>query len=253
MKTPVFLAAANLKPFIREDLTANLKPILFRPIGSGNIALGYRAELLPQVCNVFFEAMDAGVLRRGQFHIAQQCKVLLRGFAVVGINALVDEATGYQADRARDALAKILEAFIAKELRPWVRTFQPEFYRELFRLKGIEFTGTLRGPRHIAQATNDIVYRRLAPGVLDELNRLNPTNEKGQRRHKHFQWLTQQVGYQKLLQHLAAVTALMRVFDDFDAFRKALDRALPAQTPAPLFDPPKDAPPAPEEASQSAP
>ena len=36
----------------------------------------------------------------------------------VGIIALVDEATGYQRDRAKDALASILEAFIAKELQP---------------------------------------------------------------------------------------------------------------------------------------
>jgi hypothetical protein len=43
--------------------------------------------------------------------------------ADIGIIALVDEATGYQEVRAKDALAKILEAFIAKELQPWVQTF----------------------------------------------------------------------------------------------------------------------------------
>jgi hypothetical protein len=39
---------------------------------------------------------------------------LLRGFARVGIIALVDEATGFQRDRTKDALSKILEAYIAK-------------------------------------------------------------------------------------------------------------------------------------------
>src|SRR6476620_10627358 len=73
------------------------------------------------------------------------------------------------------------------------------------------------------------------------LNRINPTNEKGQRKHKQFQWLTQQVGYQKLLQHLTAVTALMKAFDDWDTFKQKLDRALPIQAAAPLFDPPSDA------------
>jgi hypothetical protein len=43
--------------------------------------------------------------------------------AHTGIIALVDEVTGYQCDRAKDALAKILEAFIERELQPWVQTF----------------------------------------------------------------------------------------------------------------------------------
>jgi hypothetical protein len=162
--------------------------------------------------------------------------MLVRALAHVGIVALVDEATGHQADRARDALARILEAFIAKELRPWVRTFEPSFYKELLRLRGLEFDGTLRQPRYIGHLTNDIVYRRLAPGVLEELKRLNPANEKGQRKHKMFQRLSQQVGYQKLKQHLFAVTALMTVFDDYETFKKALDKAFPPQTPIPLFE-----------------
>ena len=51
----------------------------------------------------------------------------MRAPAHVGIIALVDEATGYQKDRASDALQRILEAFIAKELQPWVRTFPDDY------------------------------------------------------------------------------------------------------------------------------
>lgn len=57
----------------------------------------------------------------------------MRGFARVGIIALVGEATGYQRD-----LARILEAFITKELQPYVRTFPTDFYQEMFRLRGYE-------------------------------------------------------------------------------------------------------------------
>ena len=46
-----------------------------------------------------------------------------RSLAKVGIVALVDEVTGYQDARAKDALAKFFEAFVAKELQPWVKTF----------------------------------------------------------------------------------------------------------------------------------
>jgi len=82
---------------------------------------------------------SAGKLHHQQEHIAEQREILVRGFARVGIIALVDEATGYQEDRARDALAKILEAFIAKELRKWISTFPIDYYKELFRLRGWRF------------------------------------------------------------------------------------------------------------------
>jgi hypothetical protein len=48
--------------------------------------------------------------------------------------------TGYEKVRPAEALALILEKFIAKELRPWVRTFPVEFYRQIYRLSGWEFT-----------------------------------------------------------------------------------------------------------------
>ncbi|MDB5320109.1 MAG: hypothetical protein JWN40_1740 [Phycisphaerales bacterium] len=214
------------------------EPVQFRMPArhGGGIALGYEATILADLCEAVLKAREEGGLQASQFRIAKQCEILLRGFARVGIIALIDEATGFQADRERDALAKILEAFIAKELRPWVRTFEPEFYQQLFRLKGIEFKGTLKAPRFIGKVTNDLVYDRLAPGVREELNRINPTNDKGQRKHKNFQWLTQNLGYQKLKEHLKALTVLMSVFDDWETFKKKLDKALPRQDACPLFD-----------------
>ena len=91
----------------------------------------------------------------------------------------------------RDALAKILEAFIATELRKWLKTFPPEFYKQMFRLKQWSYDPeSVKEPRFIGRLTDDIVYQRLAPAVRDELRRLNPTNEKGRRKYKHHQWLT---------------------------------------------------------------
>lgn len=39
------------------------------------------------------------------------------------------------------------------------------------------------------------------PGVLDELKRRNPADEKGRRKAKHFQWLTEDTGNPALAQH----------------------------------------------------
>jgi len=50
--------------------------------------------------------------------------------------ALVDEATHYQEVRKKDALSAILEAFVAKEIRPWVKTFPNDYYAECSGSKG---------------------------------------------------------------------------------------------------------------------
>ena len=60
------------------------------------MASGYRAELLPDVCEVYLKAREAGVLPTNQKHVAKQAEILMRGLAHVGIIALVDEATGFQ-------------------------------------------------------------------------------------------------------------------------------------------------------------
>jgi P63C domain len=98
--------------------------------------------------------------------IAQQCEILVRGFARVSIIALVDEATGFQRDRAKNALAQILEAFVAKELQPRIKTFPDDYYAQLFRLRGLEYPNdSVKRPQYFGTLTNDIVYKRLAPGV----------------------------------------------------------------------------------------
>ncbi len=216
----------TLKSFISNDLRAGItSPIKF--FVSGVIAYGYPATLLVDLCNVVLAAREAGVLQKQQTHIAQQCETLIRGLATVGVIALVDEATGYQHIREERALATILEKFIARELRPWTRTFPITFYTEICRLKEWPSVNAIRRPSVIGKYTNDFVYDRLAPGVLEELQRVNPTLPDGSRRSKH-QWFTPEYGHPKLREHLSGVMALMRAAPNWDAFRRSMDRAYPS-------------------------
>jgi len=242
---PPFLAAKNLEPFIDDDLRRSTTPVTFRPLRGGggkegNKQIGYRAEILPKVCEVMLEARDAKVLQANQQRLAIQADVLMRGLAHVGIIALVDEATGYQDIRAKEALAEILEAFIADELQPWTKTFPDEFYKQLFRLRGWSYNPfSVKRPSYVGKLTNDIVYERLAPGVLDELRSKNPPDEKGRRKWRHFQWLTGDIGHPKLREHIYAVIALMKAASTWDQFYRGLQRALPQQNktlPLPLDD-----------------
>lgn len=173
---PVFLTAKNLKPFISKELEENSRPVRFIPANGGPVSIGYKAELLPQICYVFIDADDEGVITHMQYHVVERCKILLRGFAEVGIAGLVDEATGYQEVRDRVALQKILDAYLIKnEWEKWTPTFPDEFYKNLFRLKGFPYpTGNTKlKPSFVGHWTNDIIYSRLAPGVLKELKKKN--------------------------------------------------------------------------------
>jgi hypothetical protein len=236
-----FIASKSIYPYVPKGLSdVIIEPIRFRT-PAGNDAYGYEATVLADLCDAVLDARKCGKLNYQQEHIAARCEILVRGFARVGIVALVDEATGYQADRARDALAKILERFVAKELQRWVKTFPADYYRELFRLWGLAFDPTkFKKPGVVGTLTNNIVYARLAPGVLDELKRKNPRNESGNRTAKHHQHLTKDLGHPRLLEHLSAVIALMRVSATKDQFMALLDKALPKWGDAPLFMPQTD-------------
>lgn len=235
-KVAPFLGLQNLKPFVDKELEDSTKPIRFK-MPKGGIAWGYRAEVLPKVCEVYLKARDAGELLKTQEKFAIACDMIMRGLAHVGIIALVDEATGYQYVRARESLEKILEKFIAKELFKWVKTFPDDFYKYLFELKGWKFNPvSVKKPIVVGRLTNNLVYERLAPGVLKELRRLNPKTEKGTRPHRHHQWLTRDIGHPLLREHLASLIALMKAAANWNEFWRMVQRALPKYGELPLIE-----------------
>jgi hypothetical protein len=236
MKLPAFLAAKNLEPFISPDLVEAARPIRFRGV-KGSRGWGYKAELLPKVCQVYLAARDRGNLAPGQAHIAEMCDLLVRGLANVGIVALVDEATGYQAERDRDELHRLLAAYLSEERLAWARRFPDEFYRQLYRLWGWHWppSGTARS-QYVGKLTNRLVYERLPPGVLEQLRRRNPALPgTGRRRWKHHQFLSEDLGQPDLRDHLLQLVAIMRVSPDRRAFEDNFERAFPgAQGRLPL-------------------
>jgi P63C domain len=232
---PAFLTANNLKPLITRELIASTKAIEFR-LPTGGRAFGYAAELLPKVCNVYLRARDMNMLLPSQKRTAAQADMLVRGLAEVGIVAMVDEATGYQQVRARDALQAYLERFIRKELAAWVSRFPDEFFAELYRLKKWKPTGSSRRPGVVGIYIRDLVYERLGPGVIEELEKKNPSDGKGRRKHRHHQWLTDEVGHPALAQHMYALVGFMRAEDDWHVFKHRFDRAYPKRGDTiPLF------------------
>jgi hypothetical protein len=175
------------------------------------------------------------VLFRSQEPTAEAAETLKRGLARVGIIALIDEATGYQEVRARRELEQILNAYVQAELRPWIRTFPDEFFREIYRLQGWEYKpGTSKRHPYVGKLVNKYIYEQLPPGVLDELRRLNPRTERGYRAHKHFQFLTADTGNPQLDRQISTVTTLLRIANSKAEFEDLFDRAFARQMRLPL-------------------
>lgn len=229
-----FLGTKSISPFVDNRLRDVItEPIRFK-VG-GSIAYGYEATILADICDSVLAARRDGKLNYQQEHIAQRCEILLLSFAKVGIIALVDEATGFQYVRQRDALERLLEEILSDELRRWVRTFPPAYFKELCRLRGVTYRADMKLPQYFGHLTNDIVYKRLAPYVLTELQARSPKTEKGNRKNKLFQWLSGDAGHPKLLQHLGTVVGLMKISKTWDNFKQHLDVAAPAYDDSPLF------------------
>lgn len=242
---PFFLQAEALRPFISEELAMSTTPLFYRTL-SGGKGVGYDANIMPTVAEVYLKFRDACLKEKGQVpgryeRMISAADILMRGLARVGIIALVDEATGYQLYRAKDALQQILEQFIAKELRPWVHTFPDEFYSHLFRLRGLAYPrDTVKKPMYFGHLTNDIVYKRMAPGVLDELKRVTPRTPNGRLKHHYHRKLTEDVGHPKLREHLAKVITVMKLSKDYHQFESQLNIVVPRydETYALPFDDP---------------
>ncbi|GJH39871.1 hypothetical protein RCZ04_04210 [Capnocytophaga sp. HP1101] len=186
-----YLNQKSLKPFIYKDK----EPDHFNPIicykGTQKIN-GYEATILADICEAFLEARKSIVLSPRQRIIADQCEILIRGFARVGITALVDEATGYQYERERDALQSILKAYINEELLKWQKLFPDVFYYEIFRLNNWDYTvkGIQKRPGVIGKWTNELIYKQLPKGVLEELKSKTPKSAEGNYTARFFQSLT---------------------------------------------------------------
>lgn len=227
-------AHKTLKPFINNDLSLAIQnPTKFTGVGGSrkkNPTAGYEATILHDLCQAVLEARDADALKTEQEkRYGMFCDVLIRSFAKIGIIALIDEATGYQRDRDQDELHRILEAYIAKELLPWTRRFPSEFYKELFRLWGWQYSPlSVARPQYVGKLTNELVYEKLPPGVLEELKRRNPIINKGRRRHKHHQFLTEDIGNPHLERQVASVMTLMRAAPNKPVFERLFRRAFPS-------------------------
>lgn len=227
---PSFVDAKNLAPHLTAELLDYVEPVEFTNL-RGQTAQGYRAEILPLIFDVYIAADDAGDLVGKQRDIADQARILKKALGKIAIISLVDEATGYQKVRARNELQAILSAYIAEELLPWTKRFPDSYYEQIHRVWGWEYKpGNVKRNGYIGRLTNWLIYDQLAPGVRDELVKLNPRDPStGRRKKTHHEHLTEDVGHPHLQSQLQAATTLLRATPDGKPgfFKKLFNNAFP--------------------------
>lgn len=226
------LTSKAVSRFISSDSdTAKYKPIVCYK-GNKKIT-AYRATMLPEICELMLRVRDWArdnnqELGSRQQSVIIQSDIIIRGLARIGIIALVDEATGYQYEREKDELQKILTAYISKELLPWQKRFPDEFYKEIFRLNGWHYTvsgiGKNNRPGIIGTWTLQLIYNLLPKGVREELERVTPKNNSGVKTAKMHQSLTVDVGNSHLEKQLISVITLMNVSNSWKEFIQLFQR-----------------------------
>lgn len=207
VKIPSFLDARNLRHLLTEEIQHLIAPVNYLDKNIDE-CVGYSAETIPIVCEIYLTARKSGILTPSQGVIADLSDVLIKSLSMVGIIGLVDEATGYQLIRPRDALESYLNKLLSKELASWCKRFPDEFYENIYKLKRWpEFSTSKNKYSCVGHYTNDIVYSRIGKDVLDELKERTPDTS----RESMHQWLSVDTGHPILSQHIHSLIALQRL------------------------------------------
>lgn len=215
---PEYISVNYLSPYISEKQKEKLLNTVLYYDKDNEIIEGISASLLIEICDIWQKADKSGALenRLNAKKAAENAYIIFKGFAQVGITALIDEATGYQYDREKDELQKILKAYISEELLPWQKTFPDTFYKELFRLNGWDFTinGIKKRPSVIGTWTKKLIYEQLPQGVLNELENTTPKSIAGNKTARLHQSLTPDIGNPSLMALIYKTIALFQLSEN---------------------------------------
>ena len=207
VNVPSVIEANNLRPFISDEILSRTQPIEYL-ITNKSKAVGYSAEIIPIVCKIYMSGRKKGVLTPGQERIADLSEILINVLSEIGIIGLIDEATGYQSIRPRDALEAYLNKILSKELAAWCKKFPDIYYENIYKIRGWpQFSNSKNKFSCVGTYTNDLVYSRIGEDVLKELKERTPDTSKT----KMHQWLTVDTGHPLLSKHLNEIITLQKV------------------------------------------
>ncbi|OJY66596.1 MAG: hypothetical protein BGP09_31265 [Rhizobium sp. 60-20] len=209
-----YIGVTGLKPFINSDLILG-ELVDFAIPGTQFRGSGLTTEHFELICRGYVQALykNAPMTDR-QREIAIKCAVITSGLTRIGLDALIDEATGYQYERAEDALQIKLRAFIAEELRAWEKTFPDELWEEFGRLTN--WQGDLKSrPKYWGKLVIELIYDTLDPDVAKYLRENRPPPNV-----RWHQNLTENLGVRQLVSRCFEVVGLSKSCRTMSELRK---------------------------------
>ncbi len=210
-----YLGIGALKGYIPEDWHDNMIEFVIPGVQNKTVR-GITADTFLDICRAYVRALDDGALTTDrQKDIAAKASMFLAACAKVGLTALIDEATGYQYERAEDALQFKLRLFLEEEMRKWEATFPDELWREFGRLTNWS-GGINQRPKYWGKLVMELVYEYLDPDVAVWLKENNLKPRKGQ---KHHQWLSSQYGLRRLVEHIWMVIGLAKACESMSELK----------------------------------
>jgi hypothetical protein len=210
-----YIRIKPLQPYLQEDWSDKMIEFSLPEIVNKKV-LGMDAETFLEICRAYIRARDAGTLStQSQMTIAIKAGMLLSACAKIGLIALIDEATGYQYERAQDALRFKLELFLEDEMRKWERTFPEELWKEFGRLTNWQGSVHSR-PKYWGKLVMELIYNYLDRDVVEWLKNNAPKPRHGQNYH---QWLSSQYGLKKLIEHIWMVVGMAKACSTMQELR----------------------------------
>ena len=218
-----YLDVGSLKSLIPiESVLERMVPFRLPEVeGLERKVKGLPADLAINICRAFVSALENGLRPGGvplsprRMQMALKASMFVAACAKVGLEALIDEATGYQIDRAQDALQVKLRAYLTDEMRKWEKTFPDELWLEFARLTGWKGTVSQR-PKYWGKLVLELVYEYLDPDVAQWLRENAPAPRRGQNYH---QWLSAQYGLKKLVEHMWMLIGVARTCETMTELR----------------------------------
>jgi|SRR5579859_2066407 len=218
-----YLIVEGLKGFVPPGFRDQMIDFEVREVAAAfNIRTrGISAETFVEICQAYVAAFESDALTTDrQKVIAMKAAMFLAACAKVGLIAMIDEATGYQYERASNALEIKLRLYLAEEMRKWEKTFPDQLWEQFGRLTNWQGPIHLR-PKYWGNLVMELIYQNLDPDVADWLRQNAPKPQHGQNYH---QWLSEQYGLRKLIEHIWKVIGIASTCQTIDELKKRMQQ-----------------------------
>lgn len=212
-----YLEVQNLHEFLPTDLYEQFFDISIPQVVNKSVK-AMTASAFIDICRAYSRARDMGKLSESQVFIAIRASMTLAAFAKTGIEAAIDEVTGYQYERVSDALQTKLKLFLEEEMRPWEKTFPDELWVQFGRLT--RWKGPIHSrPKYWGKLVNELIYGYLDPDVFEWLKKNAPEPRKGRNYHS---WMSAQYGLKKLIEHIWMTIGMATACQDMSELRQRM-------------------------------